>query len=320
MKLRTFISILLHLLGSIFLLAAVVLIAAWLTGIIFSDRWVWSQWLSWIPTIILMPAGGLWLIGIGLMRRFRRYWQPGICLLVLGPFVYLYLHWQPERTHADESRPGITFCQWTLGTVLANEEAYGEVLVELDADVSLVEGGRRIRWSQPIKDWLGPEQTSLSTGIFSILTPLPVEELRTVVWAEGIYAAILTINGPGFEVTPLKILLIDLPSDPNRSRWQIAARLDDLLSKAEFDEPDLIVGDFNMPSNSRAFGGLFKGYARAWSESGEGWGPTYPREWPIARIDHVLVGPTVDVTSIGTIDPGRGRHRLQVFKVTAGSE
>ena len=81
-----------------------------------------------------------------------------------------------------------------------------------------------------------------------------------------------------------------------------------------------IIGDFNMPANSVAFASLFKEYRRAWDDSGAGWGPTFPREWPIVRIDHVLTGPTVDVTSIRTIDPGIGRHQLQVFKVIKRTE
>ncbi|MDG2422620.1 MAG: hypothetical protein P8M22_01440 [Phycisphaerales bacterium] len=312
---RTIISMLFHIAGSLFLLSAVILLVGWIIGVIFSDQWTWTQWLSWIPELILVPAGLCWLAGISLVQRWRRHWQPAVLMLVLGPALFLFMNWKPSGPTDIGSPEGITITQWTLGTILENEDEFARPLIEINSDISILEGGRRVRWSKPIKEWLGSDHTPLSTGIFSIFTQLPVDTLRSIIWAEGIYAAKFVVSGPGFETTPLKILLIDLPSDPNRSRWDIAIRLKELLAKVSMEDVDLIIGDFNMPSNSAALASLFPGYKDAWAISGNGWGPTFPREWPIARLDHVLVGPTVEVTSIRTINPGLGRHSLQIIQV-----
>ena len=121
--------------------------------------------------------------------------------------------------------------------------------------------------------------------------------------------------GPGFEDQPLSILLVDLPSDPGRSREAIARRLQELLLKAPTGTYDLVVGDFNMPADSHVFATLFPDFDPTWPTAGSGWAGTYPREWPVFRIDHVLAGPRVEVTFIETVDPGRGRHRLQNFVI-----
>ena len=320
MSRRTIISILSNTLGSVLLLIALVLLVAWLIGLICSDRWIWTQWLSWIPSLVLIPVGLFWLGGVAMVRRLRPHWPWGVVLCLVGPMVFFFLNWRPADEHANEPRPGITISQWTLGTILEDEDAYAQPLVALDSDISLIEGGRRVRWSDTIREWLGPDHTPLSTGIFSVFTRLPVQQLRSSIWSEGIHVARFDVEGPGFEAAPLKLLLVDLPSAPSRSRWEIAQRLQDLLTKVDQEEVDLVIGDFNMPSGSAALSSLFPKYTRAWATSGEGWGPTYPRTWPVARLDHILVGPDVQLTELRTIDPGIGRHRLQIMRVTSRAD
>ncbi|MEE2908317.1 MAG: endonuclease/exonuclease/phosphatase family protein [Planctomycetota bacterium] len=313
---RTVISILSNTLGSVLLLIALLILVAWLIGLIWSDRWLWTQWLSWIPSLVLIPAGLFWLSGVALIRRLRAQWPLGVLLCLVGPMIFFFLNWQPANKSANVHGPGITISQWTLGTILDDEDAYAQPIVTLDSDISIIEGGRRVRWSDTIRDWLGPDHTGISTGIFSVFTRLPVQQLRSSIWSEGIHVARFDVEGPGFEAMPLKLLLVDLPSDPSRSRWEIAQRLQDLLTKVGPEEVDLIIGDFNMPSGSAALSSLFPQYTRAWSSGGEGWAPTFPRNWSIARLDHILVGPDVVITKLRTIDPGLGRHRLQTMRVT----
>ena len=311
---RSVISILETTVGTILLLAAFALLGGWIIGIIGSDHWWWTQWLSWIPSLVLLPIGLLWLCGALLVPRLRRTrtWTFGPVLLLAGPLIFLTMNWRPAPL---EEGQGLTITQWTLGSVLSNEDDYARALIKTGSEVCIVEGARRVRWSQPIKDWLGPEHLPPSTGIFSVMTKLPITRLRSAIWAEGIHVAILEIQGPGFEQAPLDILLVDLPSDPSRSRLEIARQLQSLLEQADTGSYDMVIGDFNMPADSSALATLFPGYTRAWTTSGEGWGPTFPRAWSVARLDHVLVSGNVQVTGLRTIDPGIGRHRLQVMRV-----
>ena len=304
--------------GAVLVIAAVALLIGWLLGVILSDRWTWTQWLSWIPALMLIPTGLAWLLGTAMLPALRRAWPVGAILILAGPMVFLVDNWRPHRPPLDPG-PALTITQWTLGSVLENEDDYAKQLIQAGSEVNIVEGGRRVRWSQPIKDWLGPDHQSLSTGIFCVLTKLPVTTFRSCIWAEGIHVAFLEINGPGFEQVPLGILLVDLPSDPSLSRWNIAGQLQSLLQQADIGSYDMVIGDFNMPSGSAALATLFPGYTPAWQSAGEGWAPTFPRAWPVARIDHVLISDQVEVTGLRTSDPGMSRHRLQVMQVKPGS-
>ena len=313
MSLQAIMAIIRRMVAAALLLLGSAAVLVWGVGEWFSDTTVWSQWLSWIPALILVPAGILWCIGCLLLKNARRFMSIGVVLLILGPLLFFSRNWKAGVS--EDPRTGITITQWTLGTLKVNEDAYADALLEINSDLNLIEGGKRLRWASAIQDWLGPDRRSYSTGIFSILSKLPVTQFRSVVWAQGIHMAILDVQGPGFETEPLHILLVDLPSDPNRSRAEIARSVQTLYEQVELPPIDLIIGDFNMTANSHSLSTLFPEFEMAWPEVGAGWAPTFPREWSVVRIDHVLTGPHVEITRLETIDPGLGRHRLQIMDI-----
>ena len=112
---------------------------------------------------------------------------------------------------------------------------------------------------------------------------------------------------------PLRVLVVDFDSAPSTTRTRAMGPLREWVERQT--APWLVIGDFNMPSNSRALASLFPGHHPSWPRTGQGWGPTFPREWPLARIDHVLEGPGVEVTMLRTVDPGLSRHSLQTMTV-----
>lgn len=299
--------------GFILALMAAGVVVAWNLGWIIGDVWTWSQWLSWIPALMLAPAGVLLIIGLSLAVGGRG-WQIGLILMMAGPVIFLVQNWRPGTSWMP-SPEGLTITHWTLGSVLSDEETYARTLLEAGSQLNIIEGGRKIRWTDTVKDWLGIHHASSSTGIFSVITKLPMEKLRHLIWADGIHVAKLELNGPGFETTPLRILLVDLPSDPHRGRWKIAEQLRNLLEQVDIGGFDLVIGDFNMPAQSRALRTLFPGYQSSWNQAGEGWAATYPRGWPIARLDHILEGPTVEVVGLRTLNPGIGRHSMQTMMI-----
>lgn len=82
-----------------------------------------------------------------------------------------------------------------------------------------------------------------------------------------------------------------------------------------FPAPDLIVGDFNTPRNSRSFGLLPAGMEDAYAQAG--WGPsgTFPRRWPLLHIDHAFVGPGLRAVRYDAVNLDAGRHAAQVVEV-----
>jgi endonuclease/exonuclease/phosphatase (EEP) superfamily protein YafD len=71
----------------------------------------------------------------------------------------------------------------------------------------------------------------------------------------------------------------------------------DFFERTRGDAPALIVGDFNMPSDSSLYREYWPGLANAFDEVGTGYGYTFPcqrqYQWPAGfpwlRIDHILV-------------------------------
>lgn len=69
----TAIARILSALGALLWLGAVVLLGAWAFGRVVTDRWVWSQYLFWIPSLLVLPAGAAALAAaMGLRAGSRR--------------------------------------------------------------------------------------------------------------------------------------------------------------------------------------------------------------------------------------------------------
>jgi len=291
---------------------SMLMMSCWVLGLVLGDRWIWSQWLSWIPSLLLIPFGLAWWSGAMMLKRSYRAASPGLVALLIGPGFFLATQWRPGSSIPGE---GFTIVQWTVGSVWHGSDDYARVIIETGGDLTLFEGGRRVRWNDSIKEWLGPESSPLSTGIISVLTRFTVTRLQTVIWTDEIYAARLDVKAPGFEEEPLRLLLVDLPSDPARGRQDVATQFRQLILDSEIGPIDLVIGDFNMPLGSTALASLFPDLEEAWHTAGEGWGPTFPRQWALYRVDHIFVGPRVRITNLRTHDPGMGRHRLQTMKI-----
>ncbi|MDX2146608.1 MAG: endonuclease/exonuclease/phosphatase family protein [Planctomycetota bacterium] len=119
----------------------------------------------------------------------------------------------------------------------------------------------------------------------------------------------------------LRVWFIDLPSDPRLSRMKIARRAReamDRLAQAQGD-PDLIMGDFNIPRGSASLrvlaGGLAGGRAGGLVAPSDRVTPSWPRAMPTLHIDHSLVSPGARSRGYWTIDTGVSDHRAQVIDI-----
>ncbi len=71
--------------GRFLWLVGVTALAAWATGRVLSDRWQWSQYLLWIPSVLIVPgAVGAAAVGIALARLSRR--ESGVRTGLFRPF------------------------------------------------------------------------------------------------------------------------------------------------------------------------------------------------------------------------------------------
>jgi len=122
----------------------------------------------------------------------------------------------------------------------------------------------------------------------------------------------------------LTLWVIDLPSDRRLARDRlaryVARRLDQLRagddpSSITLPEPDLIVGDFNIPRGSASLRRITRGFRHAHDLDGPGYHATWPRAFPLYHIDHMFLAPWLTATDYRILDPGISAHRMQTARI-----
>ncbi|MGD9690195.1 MAG: endonuclease/exonuclease/phosphatase family protein [Phycisphaerales bacterium] len=126
---------------------------------------------------------------------------------------------------------------------------------------------------------------------------------------------VLTLDGTQRFGRPVTVYFYDLPSDPLRSKAELAERVTRVVGELEragdLPPPDLIVGDFNIPRGSASLGRMTRGYASAHDDAGIGPCSTWPRARPILHLDHLLRSPAWRARKYQVFDPGSGDHLAQ---------
>ena len=211
---------------------ACALLAAWILGVICSDRFLFSQWCSWIPSLLLLPIGLL-----GCWGSRNRVFRTGWCIIaLLAPVWWLVVDdpWNPGTGEPG----GLSLLQWTMSHDKSDRVAHARFIIEMDADITILTHGYGVRGTEEILSWLGPDTSPYKYGFFTILTELPVHRLRSVISAQDIHVQVIEIDTTSSLGRPLHILAIDLPSDPWRSRMEIARTLRGWLDERGIPEPE----------------------------------------------------------------------------------
>lgn len=287
------------------------LLGAWLTGRVLSDRWTVSQWLLWMPSLTLMPAFVLAGLGLGLLGVRRRAVAVVLAAGVLGPVGEVADLWRPGSLHSPP--PGtLRILHWTAGPTMTSTAALEQLMKETNPSVVIVLGARQAAAGAALENW-GAVPGPLPRGEFMVFSTLPVLRCRSLARSHDIQLVALDLAWTSGD--PFRMLLVDMPSDPARSRWKAAAQARNLINRTVTTPLDLVLGDFNMTQQSRALRSMLPGWQTVWPSGGHGWGGTWPRQWPLWRIDHVLVQPDSPLPFVQVLDPGTGRHRAQIIDV-----
>lgn len=321
-------------------LGAWLVLVAWLVGRIVSDRFLWSQYLVWVPPIVTQGAAaglvavawiGAQLVGPG--RCTRRLIRTAAAAWIVVGLVVLIADWHAGRLITGRHRPAptdITLVVWNL----ANEVLEGPMIESLphDADLMILSNpggvslGGVLTWTQRVQP-IGAIATHQVLGRWPILDSAIVSlDLHGVRWKmnprrHGRLAiddgrlAFVTLDARAELGRTLTIWIVDLPSDPKLSRWHVLARTADRAS--DFPPADLIVGDFNTPRGSRSIRQLTRSMTDAHAAAGLGPDATWPRDRPLWAIDQVYAAPWLDVVRFEVVDPGVGSHRLVVTSLRA---
>ena len=297
------------------------IIIAWFVGRVASDRFVWSQWLLWIPTPVALAAAAIGVV-ISLRPAFESRRRTYRIALSLSALVAIAAYFGLMEHHFLRGHP-----ESPTGLHLINLNASHdpdediatliETIVKHHNDLTVLSSAHRVDWRRQLHDALGSKIRPNHVGTFVILTSLKIVRLEPIAFTkDDIQISLLEIESRASTKGRLRLYLVDLPSKPSRSRWAIAKKVRHLLDESDVPPPDLVLGDFNITRSSAAMQYMFPALRHAYENAGSGYGATFHRRFPLYHIDHVLLSDDWHATSYRLVDPGIGRHMLQSTHIT----
>jgi hypothetical protein len=255
-----------------------------------------------------------WLLALPFMVRHGRSLVVWLIVFALLLLQFLLVE-NRFGSGADVDASGLKILNWNasqFGGVVS--EGTGTWIAQQQPDIAIVSGAHSAAVDRDVRAWLEPNGRAFRMGRFMILTKVPMVEVGWVVAADQMRIAYILIRTDAAQ-RPLVLYLVDLPSDPQLSRAQIAATARRHIEQSSAPAPDIVLGDFNMTRDSASLRALFPRLQHAFDLVGHGYGATFPRDRPLYHIDHALVGPEVEATGYELLDPGMTRHWAQVLTV-----
>lgn len=236
--------------GFTFLFLAFMTLLAWLLGRALSDRFLWCQYLSWLPSILSVPAAAiLWMLAAALHRLGRLpsqrkaigLWGTGVCLAVAMlhfALVELRLHHLPLPPRPTS--PHLRILHWNV-TAIQRLHQVRDPLLAQHADIAiLVNPHSDVGWAA-FPEAVAPEFRVFSSSGFVIASRLPVLRYgvawlglqglppeaesslpRRHGWTDPGRAMYLELDTREQFGRTTIIWAVDLPSEPKLSRWKIA--------------------------------------------------------------------------------------------------
>jgi hypothetical protein len=111
-------------------------------------------------------------------------------------------------------------------------------------------------------------------------------------------------------------MVCDLPSEPGIGRMAHLRKVRQMILDSGEAFADVALGDFNVTRGSASLRALFPNMRNAFDDAGHGYAATYYRPTPLFHIDNILLDASVMATDYFTVDPGFGRHRAQLARIT----
>ena len=290
------------------LIGALLTVLLWLIGNALSDQYFITQWLEWMPTLIVLALLAFASIALACMRAWAHFILSACMCIVVSIWYSMY----ENKLFVPCGGTGeLSMVAWTMShskKAFAKESA--ELIVELDADITLLSHGWFVRGEEQINEWLGDSGKKLVRFPFTVLTKVPPIEIKPLIASDSIHIVSFTFDTSETLGRNTVLWVVDFPSSLSRSRYAIAMASKRLLSEIECSTPDIVAGDFNMTTDSAAIRFLFPQLRDA-SHHGCGVMASYPRVFPLYMIDHTLVAESFEVATYKLLDPNHGRHRVQ---------
>jgi endonuclease/exonuclease/phosphatase family metal-dependent hydrolase len=288
-----------------------VVLVVWLVLHLAGDRW-------WFASLFLFGPRWLGLLPIAALVPLTLVMRPRL-LLVLAATAVLFimgvlgfcLRW-PGQAWFAESGPVITVltCNvhggkeaWDRFSVLLHQEApivvalqevSGDATLPFPEDWHLVREGQMVLASPyPIRDvqtWRRLEPPSQWPPLLAVHAIVDCPGLPVAVCNIHLTSPQAGISEALDRNTLVSPARSDLLRQVNTLRWQESESLSAWI--AQLPRTDIILGDFNMPVESRIYRRFWSGYGNAFSDIGFGvgytrWVEMHNFEYGV-RIDHIL--------------------------------
>ena len=282
----------------------------WIIGAILSDRWSWSQWLSWIPTPIVILVFTL----VALLFFFTH--KRKLSMLYFGCAVITtiwFCSFEHQLFSSKNGKGTVSILGWTMShpkDKVAEESA--NLIVQMNSDITLLTHGWRVRGEPAIREWLGTSRHRVVNSQFTLFTKFAPVKIQTLIATDGKYVSSFVLDTTSVLGDVLVLWAVDLPSSLTISKMDTAHRIRRLLQSVDTMQPDIVIGDFNMTRNSIASKTIFPNLQNAASSTGTGILASFPVEFPLFHIDHILFGSRLTMLNYTLINPHIGRHRIQV--------
>ena len=383
-------------LGIAIALCACAVVGAWVIGRTVSDRFIWSQYLAWIPTVLALPLAFVVLVlssAVALMDegadrltpyardRRRRARRIATGLRAIGWVGVAWMAWTLVASELNlgakrvrEAGPvgrvdSFTLVYWNLAN-WPSERATELVRVQKPTLAVLANVGYDLD-REVLREKVGGDAELLEAGPFTLVATTPIvswgitslgfkgtrlnsegeSEAERIDPGRAMWIALdvgRVEGGAGGEARPLVVWILDLPSDVTLSRRAIAEstrrqlvawqgtvfrrvpddaegtgryRADTTLAMTGFPEPDVIVGDFNIPRGCWSLGVVTTGPGwttrGAFEQAGLGYAATWPLKMPLWHIDQTFLAPWLCATKYRVVNPRTGLHWMQVVEFGA---
>jgi hypothetical protein len=291
---------------------------AWAAGQVLLDRWHWSQWLFWIPSWSVAVVVALSIVSLRRWVRARRGRAAVLALLGAaaawsgGRAAWTDFGW----SSGGAVPPGaVSITHWNPQWPGSGALKAGRALALELGDVAVISSPGSMLRSAVRDEWLPDGVSAQDLGAVAVLVRGRILEarmlaMRTLGPRQSMWAAWFDVE---VSAGRLRVLALDLPSDPRLARSAVASELADLFASVRLPgTPDVVLGDCNATPGSVVFDAIpVEGLHRAPPWRSSGWLGTYPREFPFLRIDAMLAGPGWDWRGYRTLDLSTGRHRAQ---------